>query len=114
MTTYDETSVQEQSTLVVKVDFVDEFSDPVTPTAITWTLTDKNGNVMNTLEDEAISSPASTIYIAMSGSDLSIATGETKPYTRYLLVKAVYDSTYGDSLAFKDQLKFKLDNMIGV
>ena len=61
--------VQDQSSIVIQCDFADENGDAVTPTAVTWTLTDGNGDVVNDRQNKT-ASPAQTVYIPLQGDDL--------------------------------------------
>lgn len=84
---------KKDSTYIVTAAFADEEGDSVTPDTVAWTLYDETD--MSTI-DTGSPTPAATINIVLSGTDLAIATG-TK---RYLLLKidATYDSDLGDDL----------------
>lgn len=105
---------QEQSTFVVNLAFTDEDDAAVTPSAIVYSLVDRSGNVINSLEDVSVS-PASSVDIVLSGDDLQITTAEqTAGYTkvaRYLIVEAVYDSDAGSNLTLKEEISFMVENL---
>lgn len=96
----------ERSTYAVRVSFFDENGAALTPTAVTWTLSDAVGNIVNSREDVAIS-PASAITIVLSGADLAI-TDAYYETTRKLLIEATYTSSLGAGLPFKDEITFSI------
>lgn len=99
---------------VVQVDFTDENGDPVVPTAAVWSLTDGNGAAVNGRTDVAISSLASTIYIALSGADLAARTTRTENI-RALVVKATYlSSLTGTEFPLNKAVKFLISDLPGV
>jgi len=114
MTTTPNTVAKEKSTLKVTVAFADEDGNAVTPTALTWTLTDRDGTVIN--ERSAVSvTPASSNVIALSGNDLALQSGETAKYVeRRFLVEGTYTSSLGAGLPLKWSGAFLLENLTGV
>lgn len=104
------TEAEEGSTYIVTATFEDEYGDSVIPTAITWTLTDPAGNVINSREDVAVSSPAASINIVLSGDDLDISNGN-KTDQMILTVDAVYNSDNGTGLPLKDSVLFTIRNL---
>ena len=111
MSTVLETHATEKSTYVVEVSFFDETNTPASPTAVEWTLTDTNGEVINDREGEA-GDLLPVIKILLSGSDLAITEGETVPAKRILTVEAVYDSDLGTDLPLKEEFIFYVDNLV--
>ena len=105
-------SAVEQSTYVVKIDFLDEDGVAVTPTAATWTLTDPAGNVVNSRTAVSISSPASTVNVVLSGLDLALEGYSTS--TRHFLVEATYNSTLGNGLPLKAEATFEIEDLVAV
>jgi len=105
----------EKSTYVMTASFKDEDGNAVTPTSITWTLTDKNGVVINSKQDVAVITPAASINIVLSGDDLEVLPGETNNIIRVFAVKAIYDSaTLGNDLPLRGAIQFFLDNLVAV
>ena len=105
----------EQSSAFINVTFYDEDDDLVVPDSITWTLTDENGTIINEREDEAVSVPASSITIVLTGDDLAFLSGETADaVNRILMIEAVYDSDLQEDLAFKDAVVFPLVNLVAI
>lgn len=99
----------DKSTYIVRASFADEDGAAATPTAVTWTLTDSAGNVINEREGEVIA-PDDVIDIVLSGEDLDFADGPT----RVLIVEATYTSTLGAGLPLKNQCKFDIENLLTV
>ena len=109
------TQAQEQSFMVFTVAFTDELDAATVPSAITWTLTDSSGTVVNSREDVAVGTPAASVDIVLSGDDLSILSGETASIvSRRLTVKAVVDTDAGSNLPVKAEAVFPLENLLNV
>ena len=70
------TQVNQESTLKLQTDITDDAGDAIAPIAFQWTLTDRDGNVINSLLDQS-ETPASTVTIVLAGDDLQIV-DETK------------------------------------
>jgi hypothetical protein len=104
------TEAIEESTYPVTVSFTDEAGAAVIPTAATWTLSDKNGNVVNSREDVVISSLAASVTIVLSGDDLALSNGRI----RKLTIKATYNSSLGNGLPLKDEVTFLITNLVNV
>ena len=105
-------SAVERSTYVVTVTFYDENGDLVTPTEITWTLTDSDGRVINNRQNVAVAPLASVIHIVLYGDDLALSTGGSE--TRVLTVEGAYNSTVGTGLPLKGQARFVVENLTAV
>ena len=95
----------EGSTFVVTVPFTDENGDPVVPSAVTWTLVDEGGAIVNSHEDEA-ATPAATVEIVLTGPDLP-ADGYLARML-YLTVTGIYNSTLGSDLRLVDQTQIEV------
>lgn len=107
-----EGKVTEESSLIISVSFDDGQSSPadVTPTSITWTLTDGDGTIVNSRDQVAVATPAATIYIALSGDDLAVTPG-SESFDRYLLVEGTYTSFVGP-LPFRRQAVFEISEIV--
>lgn len=110
MPTTIKTQANEESTFVVTVAFTNAAGTAVTPKSATWSLLDKDDNVVNGRNAVTISSLASSVDIVLSGDDLLRSDGKT----RKLLVETVYDSDEGSDLPLKDELTFQIYNLAGV
>jgi len=102
-------SAVEESTYIVSAAFTDEDGVAVIPTAITWTLTDGKGVTINSRLDVVIT-PASTIYIVLTGDDLAVSGSRM----RIVTVNATYNSSYGTGLKLKGAATFNLENLVSV
>ncbi|MCP4393452.1 MAG: hypothetical protein GY804_04180 [Alphaproteobacteria bacterium] len=89
--------------------FTDAAGGLFPPTTATYTLTDRFGNIIDSLSDIAISGYTTSYTITLSCTNLSIPTaGET---LRYLLIKTTYDS--GTKCA-TEQLEFNINDLVGI
>lgn len=104
------THAKDQSTYQVTAAFTDAAGDSVVPSAITWTLTDRDGTVINSREDVAVATPAASIDIVLSGDDLKYSDGAK----RILTIEATYDSDEGSDLPLKQESVIKIDDLINV
>lgn len=101
------------STYGVTVAFTDENGDAVTPSAITWTLTTATGSVVNSREDVAVGSPASSVTVVLSGDDLSASAAGEQGYL-VLTIEATVDTDLGDDLPLKDEIRICIDDLVAV
>lgn len=108
-----ETHAVEKSTFLVTASFKDAAGDAVVPNSVTWTLTDKEGTVINSRTGES-ETPAASIDIVLSGLDLAIQAGESYFGERILTVEAVYNSTEGTNLPLKAEVHFIVDNLVKI
>lgn len=102
----------EKGHIVIDATFADENSASVIPNAITWTLTDKLGAVINSRNQVAVSTPATTVTILVSGDDLAISTyGATD---RRLLIEWAYNSSLGNDIPDKVEVRFNIADLVAV
>jgi len=102
----------EKSTYVVTLAFKDEDNDPVTPATGTWTLTDEDGTVINSREDEVISSLDTSVDVVLSGDDLAVSAGFSGvSEKRIFTFEGTYNSDLGAGLPLRDQLVFPVFNL---
>lgn len=100
----------EGSTFAVTVSFKDEEGNAVTPNAITWSLYNTAGVIVNSRQAVAVAVLSSTITIVLSGNDLALASEAVESETRRLIVSATYDSALGWSLPMAESFEFKVLN----
>lgn len=105
------TTVNEQSTVVFTVTFTDEDGQSVVPNTIIWSLVTMAGEVVNSREDVAVSVPAASIDIVLTGDDLAVTSDNSQ---RALVIEATYDSAAGNDLTLKEQAVFAIDNLLHV
>jgi hypothetical protein len=100
----------EKSTFVITVAFTDSNGVAVIPNQVLWTLTNQNGDLVNSREDVSVT-PASTVNIVVSGDDLAM---EGYGSRRILTILAVYDSEYGENLPLRARAVFNIDDLVAV
>lgn len=106
------TKAVEKSTYIVTAAFTDDDGVAVVPnTPLTWTLTDRDGAVINNRDAVAIT-PAASVEIVLSGDDLAVP--DTADLVRYVTIEGTYDSDAGSNLPIKDQVKFAVSNLVAV
>ena len=123
-----DTDANEQSTFVVIAPFRDEEGAAVTPNSgLTWSLFRLDGTVVNSRTDMSIT-PGSSVAIVLSDADLEIFADDpveevyvhgigmmTMQYgIRVVSVSGTYNSSAGNNLPIKDQVLFRVVNLIGV
>ena len=107
------TEAVEQSTYVIPVTFRDEDATAIAPDAVTWTLTDRHGVVINSRSDVAISSLAATINIVLTGADLDIQ-DDPDDGIRLVRIEAVYSSSGGSNLNLREEIEFSIRPLVAV
>jgi hypothetical protein len=101
----------EQSTFAISAAFTDDEGVAVIPTSITWTLCNDWGAIIDSLENKAVETPASSITIILRGDNLKILDQENDFETRFLEISALYNSDLGDDLPLNDRAEFKVVNL---
>jgi len=102
----------EESTYIVTVAFTDEDGTAVTPNSITWTLTDSDGNTINSRSGVSIAVPAASNDIVLQGDDLAIQ--RPSMLRRRMTISAPYDSGAGSSLPFRGEIEFEITPLLNV
>jgi len=103
------TRAVEGSTYIVTAAFEDEDENAVTPNDLTWTLTDRHGNVINDREDEVIT-PDTSVDIVLTGDDLQVGDDE-RATVLTVTIEGTYDSDAGTDLELKDSTTFPIDGL---
>ncbi len=106
----------EESTFAIKTDFTvktdpsDEVGTPFTPNAgLSWSLTDKNGDIVNGRIDEPLT-PAESVTIVLEGDDLALS---GSPVRRYVIVRGTFNGVLGNNLPLIDEASFLVQNLKG-
>lgn len=97
----------ERSTYVITVAFRDETDAAVTPSAATWTLTDRAGAVINSRSAVAITPLATSANIVLTGDDLALP--DVRYRYRLVTVEYTYSSSLGAGLPGKEEVGFYID-----
>lgn len=108
-----EAVAKENGTFPIILTYKDDQGDPVTPNNMAWTLTDLDGNVINSRADVAITSLSTSNTVILQGDDLALLDGNEYEW-RVLSVEGDYDSSLGNQLPVTDQVKFKVENIVGI
>lgn len=103
-------NAKDQSTFVITLTFKDEDGNLVAPDTAKWTLTDKDGNVINNRQDVEIVSPSSVEEIVLKGDDLKYSDGSI----RILAIEATYTSSLGTGLPLNDSITFAVEDIKAV
>ena len=101
----------EKSVLVLTVNPLDENDAPVTPSAMTWSLTDLAGTVVNSRSNVSLT-PATSVTITLSGNDLQLGSSFFNN-VREVLVEYTYTSSAGSNLAGKHLVRFEIQPVAG-
>ena len=104
---------REKSTIAIVIDFEDEEGSAVIPSEAKWTLTNDDGDVVDTRDEIEISSPAASETVVLKGDNLQILPGEVNDRfaTRRFLVEAKYSSSLGSGLPLNESCTFSIRNL---
>ena len=125
-----DTNASEEGTYAIdEIQFLDSQDTPaaVTPEAgsVTWCLTNKNGDIINSREDVPITS-ASSMTIVLSGDDLAVSGNADKYdtrdgviiklYERHVTVQGLVDTVIGtetlDNTPVTKEFIFYIENIV--
>ena len=93
------------STYGIALSFLDETKSPMTPDSLAWTLTDRDGDIINNRDNVIVPSEDldTTVTIVLEDQDLQAhPSGEG----RILFVSAAYTSTLGAGKPLKEWIHF--------
>ncbi len=106
----------EESTFAIKNDFTvktdpsDLVGTPFVPNSgLTWSLTNKDGSIVNDRIDQPLTS-AESVIILLKGADLALTGG---PVRRYVIVRGTYNGVLGNNLPIIDEASFLIQNLKG-
>ena len=97
----------ERGTYHIVCAFTDEDAAGNAPNALTWTLTDRDGNTVNGRSDVSVAGPTTSNTVTLAGTDLALLSGQTNE--RLFLIEWSYDSSYGAGLVTNEQATFIID-----
>lgn len=98
----------EGSTIVITVNFLDLDGAAFTPKTCAWSLTLKDGTVINARDRVSATVTGTSHDFVISGDDLLFSEGKD----RYFTVEGTYDSTYGNDLPYREEAKFSIANTV--
>ena len=102
------TNATEGSAYPVTIALTDDAGGALIPDTATWTLTDLDGNVINSRNAVSLT-PASSMTLVLSGDDLDVATGYEKA-ERALIIEGTYtDPTFGSGLDFRQEFRLTVE-----
>ena len=109
-TTITVTPAEKATAKVTISGFTDESGSSVTPSAVTWTLTDRFGNVVNNRSAVSVS-PAASVSFLLTDDDLAIGASGAQ---RVLMISATYNSNLGTGLVAREKATFTIENFEAV
>lgn len=102
----------EGSSFYPTITFRDENDQAMTPDTLKWKLTDPAGNIINGRSEVTISSPSSSVTIALGGADLEVLGDHMA--ARILTLWGTYTSTtHGAGRPFAFQVQFHIQPRVG-
>jgi len=102
----------EGSSFFPTIEFFDELNVAMTPDTLFWDLTDLAGNIINERERIEVSSPGTSLTLALTGDDLD-AMGDDVA-TRILNLYGTYTSSvHGSGMTFLFQAQFSVKPKVG-
>ena len=105
------TVANEKSVYWITVAFLDEDNAAMAPDVCTWTLTDMEGNIINSREDVSITTPETSETLELSGDDLAVDGNDI--VNRLITLEGTYTSdTHGAEKPFKIQISFPVEPAI--
>ena len=104
----------EGSTFGIRAEFIvklPEGDTPIVPNApLTWSLRDKDGNIINSRDDVPLT-PASSVDVVLTGADLALP--NNRPEERFVTINGTYNAVYGNNLSLVDEVSFQITNLVG-
>lgn len=102
----------EGSSFYPTITFEDEHGQAMTPNTLKWKLTDPAGNVVNNRSEVTVSSPSTSLTIALGGADLDVI-GDHLAARIITLWGTFTSSTHGAGQTFSFQVMFHIQPRVG-
>lgn len=84
-------------------------------TSITWTLSDVDGNIINSRKDVVIAAITNPVTAVLFGDDLVVLAGDSdNQYKRRFTMKYVFDSEFGTGQPQNEEAEFQIDPFVNV
>ena len=106
------THAREENSYTISMQFKDEDGTTCTAETLTWTLTDMDGNIINSRDGESVTPSSTTETVTLTPSDTTIVAGQSNE--RLFLAEWTYDSDYGTGLTGKKQAIFIIDDLLHI
>ena len=103
------TNAIDESTYKLEVTCTDSAGSTVVPGSGTWTMTNEDGDVVNSREDVELS-VATTMTIVLSGDDIAFADGRK----RVITFSITYSSDEGSNLPLREEVWFEITNLVKI
>jgi len=104
-------TAMETGTYLVTLTFTDENGVAMTPTAVTWSLYDPDGTVVNSRLNVAVTAPTPVTTIVLTGADLALTAGLLYE-DRVFAVTATYTSATHGALTLRDSVTFRVHKLV--
>ena len=104
-------TTMETGTYLMQMTFTDEDGTAMVPTAVTWSLYDPDGTVVNSRLNVSVTGPAAVTTIVLSGLDLALTAGLLYE-DRVFAVTATYVSTTYGALTLRDSVTFRVHKLV--
>lgn len=110
--------VNQNSTAEFEVRFSDEGGAPTTPSQVTWSVTNRKGEIVNGNDDKPVAADE-VVSIVLTGDDLGLTALEAGPsveelFDRFLIVKYSYTSSIGADLPGTSQTLFRVKRVFDI
>lgn len=103
---------EEGSSFYPTIEFLNEADAAMTPTVLHWSLTDMQGNVINSRTQVEVAAPSTSLTIALSGADLAVMGKDIA--SRLITCWGTYTSdVHGAGMTFLFQAKFNIQPRVG-
>jgi hypothetical protein len=101
--------VPEEGTAIFRLVCKDEDGVLTIPVTMFWDLTALDGKVI--AYNQAIAVLANTMYLPVYGTNMRILEGEESYGERLITFRGTYNSTRGNNLPLRKQIKFRVQNL---
>ena len=104
----------EEGTFIINAAYTDEDGNAVTPQTMAWTLTDIDGNVINSRSAVDLSPMATSHNVVLKGDDLAIQDAADNGRRIVTFVGTYNSITYGNGLGLNAECHFRIERLKNV
>jgi len=98
--------------LVFTITFMDQNGVKVTPTTITWSLSDEKGSIINGRQNISVTPATNPVVIKLNGPDTQFVAGGSDTGKRVLSIYAQYtDATLG-TMNLPQEFPFDIEHLV--